>query len=225
MFQLDQALELWRHRMDEGGLHSADVLEELESHLRDDVDAQVSAGASAEEAFATSTARLGGADLLKPEFDKLGGPARRRVRSAWLTLAGIPLSHPSNTLNSMNPSTTLEPRWVTYTKAAIFASPALLLTIFAAMFLMPKLQRICQEAGMKLPGVYHAAASITEHPVMVALLLIVPFAMLEWRWSRWPQFRRISLGGTVFVINAAVMVLLAAMLVLALVAAPGLTQR
>ncbi len=222
--QLENAIADWRRNMAADGIRSEEVLEELECHLWDSIDAQMGSGLTAEDAFTSCVARLGPSHELTQEFAKLGGTARARIRTAWLTLAGIPHCYSSDTMNTLNPSANLEPRWATYTKAAVFLSPALLLSVFAALFLMPKLQVICREAGVTLPWVYHATAFMANHPLLVAAALIAPFALLEWRWSRWPQFRRVSLGGTVFLLNAAVLVLLTTAMVFALLAAPHLVK-
>lgn len=224
-FQLDTAIRDWRRHMTEGGVHSTEVLEELECHLRDDIAAQVATGAGEQDAFATSVSHLGRPEMLKKEFDKVGGTARRRIKAALFTLAGIPQSHPINAMNMMNSPSHLEPRWATYTKAAVFLSPALVLWTFAALFLMPKLQKICHEAGVALPWVYHATNFISHNVLLVTMAAILPFVLLEWRWNRWPQFRRISLGSAVFILNAAVLSLLTLMVIFALVAAPNLAAH
>jgi hypothetical protein len=218
--QLNSAIEQWRSHMAEGGLHTTEVLDELESHLRDDIDAQIAAGMGEQQAFATSAARLGQADMLKKEFDKVGGTVRRRIKTAWLTLAGIPHFHQTSSMNLMNSPSHLEPRWATYTKAALFLSPALFLWTIAALFLMPKLQVICREAGVALPWVSQVTNSLSNNVLLVTVAVLLPLVVLEWRWNRWPQFRRVTLGSAVFVLNATVMALLTLMLIFALVAAP-----
>ena len=40
MFNLDQSIAAWRQQMVAGGIKSPRVLDELESHLRDDVEEQ-----------------------------------------------------------------------------------------------------------------------------------------------------------------------------------------
>lgn len=80
MFNLNQALATWRQQMVSGGITSPEVLDELESHLRDDVEEQVGAGAEAEKAFDAAVRRLGPAAALKKEFTKSRLPqaAQRR---------------------------------------------------------------------------------------------------------------------------------------------------
>jgi hypothetical protein len=225
MPDLEAQIESWRRHMAEGGLRNAEILEELEGHLRDDIAAQTAGGVEEQEAFAAGVARLGGAGALKREFDKIGGAVRSRARAFLLTLAGIPASHQTNAMNMTTDPANLEPRWATYTRAAVFLIPAVALWTFAVMFLMPKLQAIGREAGISLPWPYAVATFFAEHWPVVLLVVMVPLALMEWRWRGWPTFRRISLGGVVFVLNAGVMVLITLMLVLALYVAPALMQR
>jgi hypothetical protein len=225
MPDLESQIARWRSEMMAGGIKAPALLDELENHLRDDTDAQVAAGMGEQDAFATSAARIGQAAALKKEFDKVGGVTGHRIRMAWLVLAGIPSSHHASPMNAMNSSSNLEPRWVTYTKAAVFSSPALFLWTISALFLMPKLQMICREAGVALPRVYEVTDLLSHNVVLASAAILLALALLEWRWNRWSQFRRVSLGGVVFVLNATVLTLLTLMVVFALVAAPNLVSH
>jgi len=97
MFDLERAIDGWRRQMAAGGITAAEVLDELESHLRDDVAEQVRGGAEAEQAFAAAVRRLGPAAALRQEFAKaerapLRRPRRRFVQgvcfisAAWVLL-------------------------------------------------------------------------------------------------------------------------------------------
>jgi len=68
-----------------GGVTSAEVLDELESHLRDDVEEQVRAGADAEKAFDSAIRRIGPAAALRKEFAKFGRPKAAWRRRLWRT--------------------------------------------------------------------------------------------------------------------------------------------
>lgn len=226
MPDLEVQISEWRQQMVDGGVHSAEVLEELESHLRDDIESQVDTGVSVREAFAAGVARLGPPDTLKLEFDKVGGGAgRRRVKSAFFTLAGIPHGYYSRSTAMTNSPINTEPRWATYTKAAVFLFPAVCLWTFSMIFLMPKLKAICREAGVMLPWIYQAANFFADHFVLLTAAAILPFVLLERRWSRWPQFRRVSVGSAVFVLNASIMALITLMVIFALLAAPNLVSH
>lgn len=81
MFKLELALANWRRRMVACGFNSVDVLEEMESHLRDDIEAQVRSGVNEERAFELAIQRLGTPTELKEEFAKARQPeaAQRRT--------------------------------------------------------------------------------------------------------------------------------------------------
>ena len=68
MFDLEQAIADWRREMRAAGLGNREQLDELESHLREDVDAQTNAVIAVREAFDAAVQRLGGATALETEF-------------------------------------------------------------------------------------------------------------------------------------------------------------
>src|SRR5687767_14241241 len=125
MFDLEQAIADWRRQMLAAGLKTPEVLDELESHLRDDVEQQERAGKNGQHAFEMAVQHLGQAALLECEFDKVGTnrEAPERVKHAIFTLAGIP----NHLTTSMNASSNVEPGWATYLKAGAFLVPALCL--------------------------------------------------------------------------------------------------
>jgi hypothetical protein len=73
MFNLDQAIADWRRQMLAAGIKTPVPLEELESHLREDVEQQMQSGLRAQQAFENSVQRIGHADELKSEFKKICG--------------------------------------------------------------------------------------------------------------------------------------------------------
>jgi len=73
MFNLEQSISDWRRRMLAAGVKNPNVLDELESHLREDVERQIQSGSSAEQAFEAAVQRIGQAGSLKREFAKVGG--------------------------------------------------------------------------------------------------------------------------------------------------------
>ena len=70
MFNLETAITEWRRQMVAAGIKTPVPLEELESHLRDDIEQQMRSGSSAEQAFKTAVRQIGEADGLKAEFTK-----------------------------------------------------------------------------------------------------------------------------------------------------------
>jgi hypothetical protein len=83
MFNLDQAIAEWRRQMLAAGIKTPVPLEELESHLRDDIDQQMTSGLSEQQAFESAMQRIGHADALKSEFRKTCG-TKRNVMFALL---------------------------------------------------------------------------------------------------------------------------------------------
>ncbi len=71
MFERDRAISEWRQQMAAGGIRSPDALDELESHLRDDLGALVSGGIPEAQAFRLAASRLGDAGAVSLEFKKL----------------------------------------------------------------------------------------------------------------------------------------------------------
>jgi len=77
MLDLEPSITEWRRQMLAAGLKTGRPLDELESHLREEISALKSAGASEAAAFAQAVARLGSPDLVSTEFNKL------RVGHIW----------------------------------------------------------------------------------------------------------------------------------------------
>jgi len=70
MFNLDQSIAEWRRQVIAAGIKTPAPMEELESHLRDDIEQQMQAGLSQQQAFAIAVQRIGQIDALKVEFAK-----------------------------------------------------------------------------------------------------------------------------------------------------------
>src|SRR5215467_5349864 len=83
MFNLEQAILDWRRQMAARGIEAPGVLDELESHLRDDVEEQVRAGLGEQHAFDAAVQRIGESKTLKTEFHKVN---RLRDNSLWLKI-------------------------------------------------------------------------------------------------------------------------------------------
>src|SRR6266446_3241807 len=75
MFNLDHAIADWRRQMLAAGIKSPEILDELESHLRDDFDQQLQSALTEHQAFAAAVRRIGQASVLGPEFSKLATPS------------------------------------------------------------------------------------------------------------------------------------------------------
>lgn len=71
MFELDAEIRAWRAVLSASGSFVFSDIEELESHLRDSVDALLSQGLSTEEAFLVAIKRLGDVSAVNEEFAKV----------------------------------------------------------------------------------------------------------------------------------------------------------
>ena len=71
MFDLNQAISDWRRQLASRGIRASDVLDELESHLREDVDQQVRSELSQQQAFQAAILRIGEGKALQKEFRKV----------------------------------------------------------------------------------------------------------------------------------------------------------
>ncbi len=222
MFNLEQAIADWRRQMLAAGIDQPEPLAELESHLRDDVDQRLQAGAEVQLAFETAVQHVGQAHLLKQEFARAHWANQVPVglKRSLLAFAGVPIHYPDTNMNT--PSSNLDSRWATYLRAAAFLLPAASLWFFACMFLMPKLRQVCMESGIAVPAAFNAALLATQYYLPICVALVVGLVLLEWRSAGWPHYRRAAVGIGVFVLNSIVLLLITAMAVLALVvAAPG----
>jgi hypothetical protein len=72
MFDLDKAVADWRQQMVAAGLKRGEAVDELESHLREDIAEQIQAGLTTQCAFEVAVERIGCAQALKSEFAKVG---------------------------------------------------------------------------------------------------------------------------------------------------------
>jgi hypothetical protein len=142
-------------------------------------------------------------------------------------LAGIP-NHHSALMNTSHPN--LEPRWATYLKAAAFLLPAAFLWTLAAVFVLPKLQQICADAGLPAPtsfwnltlSNFSAMLFFREHAVLISAAILLVLVLLEWRSSQWPRYRRAVVGIGAFVFNSVVLISIFLMILAAMVAIPAL---
>ena len=74
MFNLDHAISEWRKQMLAAGIKSPVPLEELEIHLREEIERQMKSGLRAQQAFEIAVKKVGHAPELKREFKKVSAP-------------------------------------------------------------------------------------------------------------------------------------------------------
>jgi len=234
MFNLDESIAEWRRQMVVGGVKHAEVLDELESHLREDLEERVRAGLNTQQAFEKAVQAIGQAARLECEFGKVGGmkKTQRQVKQTLFALAGIPNHYVPDLMNTSSPI--IEPRWATYLKAAAFLAPALFIWGLSAVFMVPKLQEICAEAGLGIAdqtfwdltryniGITHL---FKDHGLIIFVALIFMLILLEWRSTKWSRYRRATLGFLVFLVNLLVLLSIFMMFITAMVVAPALLHH
>jgi len=89
MFNLEQQISNWREQMLAAGITFED-LDELETHLRDDMAQLLKSGLSENEAFTISTVRIGSTNDLKAEFQKTNEIIKGlKMKRIITTVAGL----------------------------------------------------------------------------------------------------------------------------------------
>ena len=88
MLDLEQAIGEWRKQMIAGGVQTPVPLEELESHLRDEIAQLTRSGSDASGAFQQAIEKIGSARALNHEFSKNPGLHRFSFRR-FATIPGV----------------------------------------------------------------------------------------------------------------------------------------
>jgi hypothetical protein len=73
MFDLEQSIADWRKQMLAAGIKTPVPLEELEIHLREEIEQQMKLGLNEQEIFNSAVQKIGQAGSLKTEFKKADG--------------------------------------------------------------------------------------------------------------------------------------------------------
>ena len=71
MFDLEQTIADWRKQMLAAGIKTPVPLEELEIHLREEIERQMKLRANEQQAFEFAVQEIGNAKVLKDEFKKI----------------------------------------------------------------------------------------------------------------------------------------------------------
>jgi hypothetical protein len=93
MFELETAIAEWRKQLLAAGIQTPVPLEELESHLREEIAQQTKSGVQEPGAFNLAIRKIGQPSLLNREFGKTGGfrdiLSRRRTLKITLSINGL----------------------------------------------------------------------------------------------------------------------------------------
>jgi hypothetical protein len=130
-------------------------------------------------------------------------------------------------MNTNLTATHIEPRWLTYAKALLFAAPAVIAWGFACIFLVPKANQISQTAGLdpsQLGWLWPATLLLVHwgRSILVAGILMLVTLELVAPW--WRSRRKLTVGASVWLANVSVLFGLITLLIIVLVAAPGLVR-
>lgn len=88
MFELNTEIAQWRSSLTQSDRLSKSDIDELESHLREEIENLIASKLSEQEAFLVASHRLGGADALADEFAKVNTHIVFRKRLFW-AVAGL----------------------------------------------------------------------------------------------------------------------------------------
>ena len=77
MFDIEKAISNWRGEMTARGINAPDILDELESHLRDEIASRINSGCGEENAFHAAVRNIGEGTALQAEFAKISAAALR----------------------------------------------------------------------------------------------------------------------------------------------------
>lgn len=120
-------------------------------------------------------------------------------------------------------------RLAAYLQSAAVLVPAVLVSLFAAIFIIPKLEQLWANVGASLPAggasVLYAAHLLRDDGWILLAAVILVFAFLEFRSSVWPRYRWATLLCTTALINGAVLAGLAMISILLVLAAPAGINR
>jgi hypothetical protein len=92
MFNLEKSISEWRTQMLAAGMKSPVPLEELEIHLREEIERQTKAGLNQQDAFTSAVQKLGLAHAVQTEFmkvDKTRSALEWKLKEIGLTLTTI----------------------------------------------------------------------------------------------------------------------------------------
>jgi hypothetical protein len=86
MFEFEKSVGAWRQQMLAAGIQTPAPLEELEIHLREEIERQVKSGLNEQKAFEISVRLVGQPKMLKSEFKK---SERTFMKRTLIILIGI----------------------------------------------------------------------------------------------------------------------------------------
>jgi uncharacterized membrane protein len=89
MFNLEQSIAEWRRQMLAAGIKTPVPLEELESHLREEIEWQMESGLAEQKAFEISVPQIGQPQALSHEFKKSERPFMKQTTKIIAGIVGL----------------------------------------------------------------------------------------------------------------------------------------
>ena len=89
MFHFEKAIADWRKQMLAAGVKTPVPLEELESHLREEIEQQMKAGLNVQPAFEIAVQEIGKPGMLKREFKKMERTLMKRIAIILLGIFAV----------------------------------------------------------------------------------------------------------------------------------------
>src|SRR5208337_749219 len=89
MFNLEKAIEEWRQQMLAAGIQTPVPLEELENHLREEIERQMKSGLDEQKAFEISVQAIGQPKALNSEFRKSNRTFMKRTLIILIGIFGV----------------------------------------------------------------------------------------------------------------------------------------
>ncbi len=89
MFDLEREMAEWRREMLAAGVKTPVPLEELEIHLREEVERRMRSGTDAQQAFELAVARVGAAGSIQQEFKKMETKRRKNMTRIMVIIAAL----------------------------------------------------------------------------------------------------------------------------------------
>ena len=89
MFDLEKSIADWRRQLLAAGIKTPVPLEELESHLREEIERQAKSGLDEQKAFEISVQRVGQPKVLNSEFKKSERTLMKRTAKIGTGVIGV----------------------------------------------------------------------------------------------------------------------------------------
>jgi len=121
----------------------------------------------------------------------------------------------------------IEPRWLTYTKAVVYTSPAFIAWGFACIFLVPKVNEIFYTAGFdtsRLGRLWSATFFLVHWGRSILVVGILALVLLEFVIPGWRRWRQHIVCISMWLANVTVLLGLTMLLIIVLIAAPSLAH-